>query len=109
MNWKTIQKYSRRAGKEVMAASEAVYLTMKDPSISVTQKALLVGALAYLLLPVDAVPDFLPGGYADDISILLTSLASMGKVGKQHLQECRLKYGLADQSEESLEELEDNH
>ena len=76
MKWKTIQKYSKRAGKEVLAISEAVFLTMKDPKVSLRQKTML------------------PGGYADDIGVLLASLASVGKVGKQHLEECRLKHGL---------------
>ncbi len=94
MKWKTIQKYSKRAGKEVLAISEAVFLTMKDPKVSLRQKTMLLGSLAYLLMPLDALPDFLPGGYADDIGVLLASLASVGKVGKQHLEECRLKHGL---------------
>lgn len=96
----TIQKYSKRAGKEAMAISEAAFLTMKDPKISVRQKAVLVGSLAYLLMPLDTIPDFLPGGFADDITLMLAAIASVGKVGKKHLQECRLRYGLSQQLED---------
>ena len=101
LKWKKIEKYSRRAGKEVLAISEAVFLTMKDPKISWAQKTLIVGSLAYLLLPIDAIPDFLPGGYVDDVGIMLSAIASAGKVGKKHLQECRLKHGLVIKKEDT--------
>lgn len=94
MNWETVKKYSRRAGKEVLAVAEACFLTLKDPLVPSRQKALILGAIAYLLLPVDAIPDFLPGGYADDMALMFGALASAGKVGKKHLKECRLKHGL---------------
>ena len=38
-------------------------------------KAALIGALAYFVLPLDAVPDVLPGvGFTDDAAVLLTAL-----------------------------------
>jgi len=38
-------------------------------------KAALVAALAYFVLPLDAVPDVLPGvGFTDDAAVLLTAL-----------------------------------
>lgn len=74
--------------------AEATYKTMVDPRLSLGHKTLLIGALIYLLSPVDVIPDFLPGGYADDISVMLSALVGAGKIGKHHLQECRLKHGL---------------
>ena len=94
MNWAIVKSYSQRAGKEVLAIAEAAFLTMKDPSISWRHKSLIVTSLAYLLLPLDAVPDFLPGGYADDISLMLAAVVASGKEGKKHLKECRLKHGI---------------
>ena len=94
MNWKSIKKYSQRAGKEMLCIAEATFITMKDPRISWRQKSLLVGALVYLLSPVDAIPDLLPGGYADDMSLLIATLLGVGPIGKQHLKDCRVKHGL---------------
>lgn len=94
MNWERVKKYSQKAGKEVLALAEACFLTMKDPFVSSHHKLLIVAALTYLLLPVDALPDFLPGGYADDLTVMFGALVSVGKVGKKHLKECRLKHGL---------------
>ena len=94
MNLDKIKRYGQKAGKEVLAVAEATYLTFKDPSLGWGQKAMLVAAISYFLLPLDTYPDFLPGGFADDLSVMLTALGSVGKVGKKHLQECRLKHGL---------------
>ena len=40
-------------------------------------KAVIAGALAYLVLPLDFVPDFLPVGYADDFAAVLTALKTV--------------------------------
>ena len=43
----------------------------RDPSISGPRRAVLFGVLAYLALPIDLVPDFLPGiGQLDDAVLL---------------------------------------
>ena len=92
--WETVKKYSRRAGKEGMALAEATYLTLRDPSVSWTHKAALGAALMYLLSPLDGMPDFLPGGYVDDISVLLGALLGVGTAGRKNLAKCRQKHGL---------------
>ncbi len=47
----------------------------RDPETPKEAKAALFSALAYLVLPVDAVPDFLPGvGYTDDLAALTAAL-----------------------------------
>lgn len=94
MNWDKVKAYSLRAGKEVAALAEAVFLTFKDSNISFRHKSVLIGSLVYLLSPFDALPDFIPGGYADDLSVMLVALLATGKVGKQHLKESRIKHGL---------------
>ena len=94
MDWDRIQRYSQRAGKEVLAFAEACYLTMCDPNISFRQKGLMIGALVYLLSPIDALPDFIPGGFSDDLSIMLTALVATGQIGRHHLKQSRIKYGI---------------
>jgi len=45
---------------------------IKDPRVPLTAKLLLVGVLAYVVLPVDFVPDFLIGvGQLDDLAVIL--------------------------------------
>ena len=53
----------------------AAYYCAFDRATPVQVKAALVGALAYFVLPLDAVPDVLPGvGFTDDAAVLLTAL-----------------------------------
>jgi uncharacterized membrane protein YkvA (DUF1232 family) len=48
---------------------------VKDPRINLAPKLVVLGALAYVVLPTDLVPDFVPGlGQADDVAVLLAGL-----------------------------------
>ena len=60
---------------------------MFDGRVPLGAKLLLVGAVAYLLSPIDLVPDFLPiRGRLDDVLVLLISLASLlGRAPKEAL------------------------
>lgn len=45
----------------------AAYRAMLDPGVPFRAKALIAGALAYLIIPTDLMPDFVPFmGYVDD-------------------------------------------
>lgn len=47
----------------------------KDPRVSLSPKLLLVGILAYVILPTDILPDFLIGvGQLDDLAVILGGL-----------------------------------
>jgi uncharacterized membrane protein YkvA (DUF1232 family) len=53
----------------------AAYFCAFDPATPLHVKAALLGALAYFVLPIDAVPDVLPLlGYTDDAAILATAI-----------------------------------
>jgi uncharacterized membrane protein YkvA (DUF1232 family) len=53
----------------------AAYYCAFDHATPLQVKAALVGALAYFVLPFDAVPDILPlVGYTDDAAVLVTAL-----------------------------------
>ena len=48
---------------------------IKDARVPLTSKLLLVGILAYVVLPADPVPDFLFGvGQLDDLAVILGGL-----------------------------------
>lgn len=49
-----------------------------DPSASWTSKAIAVGAVLYLVSPLDGVPDLLPlVGLTDDAAVILTAVATL--------------------------------
>lgn len=54
------------------------YRLLKDPRVPVKQRAFVGAALAYMVAPVDMIPDFIPFlGRADDLLILALALNSM--------------------------------
>ena len=70
-------KKARRAAAGLPFAEDllAAYYCAFDRDTPMQVKAALVGALAYFVLPFDAVPDFLPVlGFADDAAVLATAL-----------------------------------
>lgn len=61
----------------------AAYYCAFDRETPIQVKATLIGALAYFVLPFDAVPDLLPVlGFTDDAAVLATAL----KLVTSHMQ-----------------------
>lgn len=57
----------------------------KDPSVSAWRKLAGVGALAYLVMPLDVVPDIVPFfGVLDDIGLLSAAAMFMVREVKKH-------------------------
>ena len=54
--------------------------TPKDEETPVAAKGMMLAALAYFVLPFDAVPDFIAGlGYTDDAAVFAALIALVGK------------------------------
>ena len=67
----------RRLGARLPFAEDllAAYSCAFDRDTPLQVKAALVGALAYFVLPFDAIPDMMPLlGFADDAAVLATAL-----------------------------------
>ena len=51
---------------------QVLWRFIKDPDVAWGKKATAVGSLIYLISPLDAVPDFIPGGgLLDDVAVIL--------------------------------------
>jgi uncharacterized membrane protein YkvA (DUF1232 family) len=75
--WPKIRKTAARIpfSREVVAA----YYCARDPQTPVAAKGMLLGALAYFVLPTDAVPDILAGiGFTDDAAVIAAVLGLLG-------------------------------
>lgn len=74
-----ISKLKKLIGKvPFLKNAVAMCYCMLDSSTPAHIKAVIVPAITYLLLPTDAVPDFLPGvGYTDDAGVIATALATV--------------------------------
>lgn len=56
----------------------AAYYCASDSETPLYVKAVLMGALAYFVIPTDLLPDFFSGiGFTDDAAVLLTALQSV--------------------------------
>lgn len=52
----------------------------RDPETPATAKGLVLAALAYFVLPLDAIPDVLPAiGYTDDAAVIAAVIALVGQ------------------------------
>jgi uncharacterized membrane protein YkvA (DUF1232 family) len=72
----------RRVASRVPFASEAlaVWFCARDDATPAAAKGMMFAALAYFVLPTDAVPDFIAGlGYTDDAAVFAAMLAIVGR------------------------------
>ena len=69
----------------------AMYYAIKDRKTPVKVKALLAAALAYFILPIDVIPDWLVGiGFTDDLAVVLMVLRQVaGSVTDEHYELAR--------------------
>jgi len=70
----------RRTLGRVPFVEEAVaaYFCALDPATPLRVKAVLIGALAYFVMPVDMIPDFMAGiGYTDDAAVFYAALRAV--------------------------------
>ena len=74
------RKLRRLIGKLPFAEDlVAAYFCTVDRETPLAARAMLLGALAYFVLPTDAIPDFVAGfGYSDDATVLATAIAVAG-------------------------------
>lgn len=66
-----ISRIAKRAGSKLVYASLILYYTLQSNKVSVKDKAIIIGALGYLISPLDVVPDAIPiAGLGDDLAVL---------------------------------------
>jgi uncharacterized membrane protein YkvA (DUF1232 family) len=76
--WPKLRRLARRI--PFMGELLAAYYCATDPASPLKVKAVLMGALAYFVLPFDAVPDFLALlGFADDAAIVYAAIKTVAQ------------------------------
>ncbi|MBQ2208849.1 MAG: DUF1232 domain-containing protein [Prevotella sp.] len=67
-----IARIAKRAGAKLVYAALILYYTLQSDKVSAANKAMIIGALGYLISPLDVVPDAIPiAGLADDLGVLI--------------------------------------
>ena len=77
--WKKIKRFAKRIGSKAVYYALVLYYALQSPSISKKDKLIIYGALGYLILPIDLLPDFLPGGFTDDIAGLAVAIYKIAR------------------------------
>ena len=91
----------RRTAARIPFAKQlvSVYYSARDPDTPMAAKGIMMGALAYFVLPFDAIPDIFAGiGFTDDAAVITALIATLGaNIKSRHRQ----------QAEDALERLKD--
>jgi uncharacterized membrane protein YkvA (DUF1232 family) len=76
--WDTVRKYATKIGREVVEQALSMFYALQDPDTPAWAKSIMIGALAYLVSPVDAIPDIIPiVGLTDDAAIITGAIATV--------------------------------
>lgn len=61
---------------EILKKAGLLYDFFKSPAISAADKALVAGAILYIITPIDLIPDFAPfAGFLDDLGVAAYALS----------------------------------
>ena len=67
-----ISRIAKRAGSKLVYAALILYYTLQSDKVSKADKAIIIGALGYMISPIDVIPDAIPiAGLTDDLAVLL--------------------------------------
>jgi uncharacterized membrane protein YkvA (DUF1232 family) len=78
--WMKLKKGAKKAGSKVIYSGLLLFYAVESPKTPLRAKVQIYGALGYLILPLDLLPDLLPiVGYVDDLSALGLALASVAR------------------------------
>lgn len=69
--WGKIKNVAKKAGIKVIYYALLLFYALKSDNVTMAEKALIIAALGYFILPLDLIPDFIPiVGYGDDAAVL---------------------------------------
>jgi uncharacterized membrane protein YkvA (DUF1232 family) len=91
------QKLLKFAGHIPFAGdAAAAYFCAMDPATPSKVKAILLAALAYFVMPADAIPDFLAGfGFTDDAAVLAMTAGLVARhITPGHREKARIALDL---------------
>ena len=69
--WDKLKKFAAKLGGKATYYALILYYVLQSPDVTVANKALILGALGYFILPIDLIPDVIPAlGFTDDAAAL---------------------------------------
>lgn len=91
-----LKKFAKKAGIKTVYAALLLYYVLLSKDVPLKEKGLIIGALGYLILPIDLIPDAIPvAGFTDDFAALTYAI---------HAVRCYISPEIEDQSKGKLRE-----
>ncbi|MVW64172.1 DUF1232 domain-containing protein [Massilia sp. NEAU-DD11] len=76
--WSKVKNFAKAAGREVIEKALWLYYAAQAPETPVWAKTAIYAALAYFVMPLDAIPDVVPVvGYTDDLGTLAAAVGTV--------------------------------
>jgi uncharacterized membrane protein YkvA (DUF1232 family) len=76
--FRKVKRFALRVGKAGIGLALTLFYTAMDSDTPKWAKTIILASLGYLILPIDAIPDIIPGlGFSDDLSALLAAFSSI--------------------------------
>lgn len=76
--WKKIRNNGKSAGKVIIEKVLMLYYSAMDKDTPKWAKGVILGALAYFIMPIDAIPDFIPVvGFSDDLITIIGAISAV--------------------------------
>lgn len=76
--WRTLKKLAVSTGRKTLLSALVLFYCLKDRDTPAWARGAIIGALGYLILPTDLVPDMIPGaGYGDDWGAIVVALGTV--------------------------------
>ena len=74
--WEKIKGVIKTAGRVLIYKALQLYYVMQTSDCPMHIKTAIIAALGYFILPIDIIPDFIPGvGFTDDLGAIVAALA----------------------------------
>ena len=105
--WGKIKNVAKKAGIKVIYYALLLFYALKSDNVTMAEKALIIAALGYFILPLDLIPDFIPiVGYGDDAAVLYGLIQKLDCIDErvQAQAKSKLKEWFGNYDESKLED-----
>ena len=75
--WDKISNIPQQTGCSLIRKALTLYIIMTESDTPIWVKTAIASCLGYLIWPLDAYFDFLPGGYSDDLAMMAALLVQL--------------------------------
>lgn len=91
--WDKLFKYAMKIGRSLVEEALVLFYSLQDADMPPWAKASIIGALGYLISPIDLIPDVIPVvGYSDDAGVIAAVLLLIKNYVKdEHRERARAK------------------